>query len=305
MTPTETARIGVLTFENDLHALAVRAELEDNFGARVHIFETPVPNDGLLNWEAGPGGPPCAVLRDDRGEEADLSQLAAVWLRRLNQPQVFHPHDPDDVSAMLINGSWRRSTLGAFLTAFKGKWINDPQRTMAAENKLFQLDMAQQAGFTVPRTLVSQDPERVRSFCSEVGGEVVVKAVSAVRRKALVAVRCTLDDLQDDAAIAACPSIYQELIAGTDHLRVLAFGDQVLGVRIESDDLDWRRDLNIPFERTDLAAGLARRFRVLLDAMGLEMPQLDFSRIRPAKAPYEHDSPKWEEYKKRLGIPVR
>jgi len=41
----------------------------------------------------------------------------------------------------------------------------------------------------------------------------------------------------------------------------------------------------------------------IYDAMGLEMPDFDFGRIRPAKAPYEADSPKWEEYARLLELP--
>jgi len=49
----------------------------------------------------------------------------------------------------------------------------------------------------------------------------------------------------------------------------------------------------------DPAAAMNR----IYDAMGLEMPQLDFRRIRPAKAPYEADSPNWTEYANSLGLP--
>jgi hypothetical protein len=47
----------------------------------------------------------------------------------------------------------------------------------------------------------------------------------------------------------------------------------------------------------------AAAIRRIYEAMGIEMPQLDFGRIRPAKAPYEAGSPKWSEYAKLLGLP--
>lgn len=279
MTQTKGIQIGILTFGNDLHALAVRSEIESSLGGRVHVFETPVPTDGILNWELSAGQRPITVIRDDRGDLVDVSKLSAVWLRRLNQPQVFHPLGFDDLSERLINGSWRSSTLGAFLTSFSGIWINDPLRILAAENKLFQLDMAQKAGLKIPRTLVSQDPERVRAFCQEVGGQVVVKAASALRRKALVAVSVSTCDLQDDDSISACPCIYQELVEGTDHLRVLTFGGQSLGVKIETEDLDWRRDLNVPFSQIEVSADLNERLCTFLDAIGLKMGIFDLKRM--------------------------
>ena len=48
--------------------------------------------------------------------------------------------------------------LGTLRTAFRGRWVSDPEATRRAENKLVQLVAAKAAGFRVPRTLVSNDP---------------------------------------------------------------------------------------------------------------------------------------------------
>jgi len=73
--------------------------------------------------------------------------------------------------------------------------------------------------------------------------------------------------------------------------RVEQDGPRYFGARFVSQSFD-------AFTRDPAAA-----FRRIYDAMGLELPPLDFGRIRPAKAPYEDDSPKWTEYLRLLAIP--
>ena len=44
------------------------------------------------------------------------------------------------------------------------------------------------------------------------------------------------------------------------------------------------------------AAGIYR-------AMGLPQPDLDYSRIHPARGPHQSDSPRWDHYGDLLGLP--
>ncbi len=45
-------------------------------------------------------------------------------------------------------------------------WVNPIDRVSVAEHKLYQLQIARELGFRVPRTLVSRDPLELRSFAA-------------------------------------------------------------------------------------------------------------------------------------------
>ena len=47
----------------------------------------------------------------------------------------------------------------------------------------------------------------------------------------------------------------------------------------------------------------ASRMREIYGAIGLSTPALDYSRVHPAKGPYDSDSPNRKKYKDLLGIP--
>ena len=73
--------------------------------------------------------------------------------------------------------------------------------------------------------------------------------------------------------------------------RVELDGRRLFGDRFVSQDFD---------EFTRDPEGSVKR---IYDAMGVEPPQLDYSRVRPAKAPFEADSPKWKELAREVGLP--
>lgn len=86
-----------------------------------------------------------------------------------------------------------------------------------------------------------------------------------------------IDDLSRflDAAFVAAPAIYQEFIGGTQHLRLLCFGDRSLSGVINTAEVDWRPNLNVQIDSWDLPTSLHRMIRRTLDALGLEMGVVD------------------------------
>jgi glutathione synthase/RimK-type ligase-like ATP-grasp enzyme len=268
--------IGIFSFRNDLHALAVQHELKTRHSVDCEIFETPgsAERNGLA-WHEENGRQPNSWLRATSGRDVSPADLSLVWWRRINTPQVFEDETVDEISRRLTSNSWRNAIVGLLKCDFEGQWVNDPEMTTRAENKLVQLRAASKAGFRIPATLVSQDPPTVRDFCTRHGGTVVVKSVGAVKKRALITAEATLQDLQDDAEIAVAPTIFQEVIPGQEHLRIHCFGRSVHAVRITSQELDWRRNLNVPFEPFELDAAVADRVRAVLDLLGLKMGIVD------------------------------
>jgi glutathione synthase/RimK-type ligase-like ATP-grasp enzyme len=135
--------------------------------------------------------------------------------------------------------------------------------------------IARQAGFRVPHTLVSQDPVLIRSFCAKLHNRVVVKPVKGTLKTILYSGMVTEECLDDEESIRLCPAIYQECIPGTRHVRVQCFGDAVHAVLIESEDLDWRANLDIPFSVIELEDCVKNSLRKVLRLLGLKMGIVD------------------------------
>ncbi len=199
-----------------------------------------------------------------------------------SRPRTSHRprlgHRPRD--AQLVVKDNRSALRGVLLAAFHGTWLSDPYATERAQNKLLQLTIAREVGLTVPRTLVSSDPDTVRTFARSQGGTVIAKTLTGLLGTSLEAGRVHVDTLVTDAEMALSATIYQEEVPGTDHLRVMVFGDDVHAARIGSGALDWRLANDMTVEPVTVDPTLGAQLRAVTERLGLRMGVFDL-KIRP------------------------
>lgn len=269
---TATGAVAIFTLAEDIHGHLV-ADHVRRLGWRCHLVATDrMAFSASLSWHSG--GERTAI-RDIEGAGLDPAGLDAVWWRRVAAGAPMPVEEVDEAARRLVPAECRAALAGAVLSRFSGRWINDPAAEVRADNKLVQLDAAQAAGLDVPETLVSADPARIRGFLERMGGRLVVKAVRGTAAFSIPARLVGAADLAHDAALEACPAIYQEVVGGSRHLRVHVFGEEVIAVRIASPHLDWRPDLAVPMEPVQLEDGLADRLAGLVSGLGLSMGILD------------------------------
>jgi glutathione synthase/RimK-type ligase-like ATP-grasp enzyme len=281
----------VLTQAGDLHAADFAWRVRKSRGRCHTVSVDRLSTSSTLSsvYLGTKGGALRTTIADDDGAEVDLRFVDVIWWRRFNLDQKieeFTELEAEEVD--LINQDWRGAIIGAMLSSFRGVWVNDPIATRVAENKLYQMRIASSLGMRVPKTLVSNDPDRVREFCRKLRQAVVVKPVSGTKTRHLFTRKVTRRHLECDEAIRLVPAIYQELVPGSVHLRIHVFGDQCVAVRIESRDLDWRQDLNIQFKEVRISPNVVRKCRCIVKALGLRMGVID------VKVPRD-ESPVWLE----------
>jgi len=261
--------------KDDLHALAIQQALEARGDVGCHI----VAADRLpgswpvgLTWSTLDSFP--CVLPTTRGEPLDARTLDLVWLRRVSAPKG-PPHVQDPVQLDLIANDCRSAVEGLLSNEFPGTWVNDPQATRLAENKLVQLRAAERAGFRVPLTLVSQEPEQIRRFSAMLDHKVVVKPVRGTTKGPLLTTMISEALLDADASMRLCPATYQEYVEGKCHVRAHCFGPDVHAALIESEAVDWRANLDVPVRPIELPEEARARLQRVLGLLGLRMGVVD------------------------------
>lgn len=265
--------IAIFTIENDLHALAVKHALADRKDVACHIVETDrVCNSSGFKWSTEAESFECTAPTRD-GLVLPIAEVDLIWWRRFNVQKV-PPHVTQPEHVDLINNDCAAALGGAVMNEFQGVWVNDPRATRAAENKLIQLKAAQKAGFQVPRTLISNDPEQVRKFCGMLHGNIVVKSVRGTAMAPLLTQPLAEQHL-DPESLRLSPAIFQERIAGNSHLRVHCFGEEVHAVHIESQALDWRENLDVPFQVYEVPDDLRTKLLLVVKELGLRMGIVD------------------------------
>lgn len=152
--------------------------------------------------------------------------------------------------------------------------INRPLAMAVNNSKPHQLLQVAAFGFSVPQTLVTTDPDRVREFVRR-HTRIVYKSVSGVRS---IVSSLGPDELDRLADVANLPTQFQQYVAGTDY-RVHVVGDQVFPTRISSAAQDYRYASRSGDELAMAAAtipdAVAARCRDMTARMGLHVSGID------------------------------
>ena len=157
----------IFTQTEDTHATVVARALT-HLGHRPHLwFGTDVPQAATMS-----------MALDDRdafrlfldGPDTQLQgSVDRVWLRRPTLavlPEAMHPEDAR-VSGLEWQAFLYNMLHGSARDAF---WVNDWRHAERARRKVVQLTAARRVGLTVPPTLISNDPQRIRDFIPNATG---------------------------------------------------------------------------------------------------------------------------------------
>lgn len=265
--------IVILTIADDLHALVVQRQVRESGLLDCHIIECDrIAQRSSLSY--GINYPVSDEISTSEGGKICLSDATLLWFRTIRAAQDYK-FAVEGTARAIIDNDCRGALLGYLATHFHGKWISTPEATARAADKIGQLQAAHACGFRVPRTLVAQSREAVLGLYDSCEGNIVVKTIVGAEGPFLETVK--LDDPRklDDDYFAAAPAIFQEYIAGHEHLRLNCFGNESYAALISSDDLDWRSNLDVPISSYAVAPSLHRNVRAVLDRLGLEMGVVD------------------------------
>lgn len=275
--------VGIVTFKEDMHALGVTRLLARSSGTRVHVFEVDDLSAKPGAHRRGGGASPSAFLIDASGVPVDLASLDVIWWRRSHFPQIaskrLELHDDSE----LINRDSQAFLEGVFLANATAVWVNHPIHAAAAENKLLQLDAAAGAGLPIPETLVSNCPAEIAGFARS-HPRVIVKSLRGLPGKPLLTLELLPEHLADPEPLQLAPAIYQKYVEGTEHLRVLAFGERCLGASFTTSEVDSRTDLTVPIRPAEIEGGLCKKIRKALDLLQLRMGVVDL-KVQPDGTP--------------------
>jgi hypothetical protein len=271
----------VISHHRDEHAQAVMIELSRRKAATQLLDLARFPLHLCLSMHYdGTGGSRFFFGCDDDG--LDLSDCGAVWWRRPQQPSVAgavgrpaHQNFALSESQEALSGLWQ--SVDAF-------WINEPARDVIASRKAYQLKLAAQLGFEIPRTLVSNCKEAAREFVEELGvGKVIYKAFSATEQDWRETRLLRQEELDKIENVKYAPVIFQSYIEADVDLRITVVGDRIFPAAIHSQDtsykVDFRMDIGAArIESATLPADVETKLLALMRRLGLVYGAVDMRR---------------------------
>ena len=129
------------------------------------------------------------------------------------------------------------------------RWLSSPTAIHKAEQKPYQLTIAEQVGFRIPDTIITNDPNQVSAFAES--RDLIAKAVRSgyiatpEGNQAIFTSEVDPQDLQHLDRLALGPIIFQEKIRKQSDIRVTVIGSEAFAAEIlsqenPSSETDWR-----------------------------------------------------------------
>lgn len=116
-----------------------------------------------------------------------------------------------------------------------GRIVNRPYAMHSNASKPFQAQLIARAGFEVPETLITNDPDEVSKFLAQ-HGQVIFKSVSGIRS---IVRRLDQRYLGRLARVRTLPTQFQAMVPGVD-VRVHVIGSELFATQISSAAVDYR-----------------------------------------------------------------
>ena len=262
--------IVVVSAPRDLHAVEVMQHLQRRGAPATLLDLSEYPHGRALTME-WPGA------RFHLGD-LDVSECRAVWWRR---PQPFTLHDD------IRKDTDRHFAYAEVEAAFSGLWssldvlwVNHPMRDEEASRKVWQLKVAEELGFRIPRTCITSDPLVARAFIDEQTPErTIYKAFAgsdAAWRETRLLKRSETELLE---SVRFAPVIFQEYIRGTD-LRLTIVGDEIFPAAIHVAPSGYQVDFRMTMDEARIEAvalpdDLSNRLRSFMRRLGLVYGAID------------------------------
>lgn len=229
------------------------------------------------------GGDHAGCLRID-GREVDLRSVRSVWYRRMAPPDL-PSHLTDEERRFAVGEA--RAALEGLARVCDWFWVNHPDKAKIAGSKMLQLKIAAELGFRIPRTLVTNEPEKVRDFFHANRGAVIYKPFNsgffAGTQKVCYTTPLAAKDLDNLDLIRLTPGLFQENVAKKLEVRVTAIGRTVFATEIHSQAHagaadDWRavETSELLHRPHRLPAAIEGRCLAFLERFGLAYGAMDF-----------------------------
>lgn len=173
-------------------------------------------------------------------------------------------------------------------------------------SKPFQAQHISKLGFSIPETLITNDPDLVLEFYAK-HQRIIYKSISAVRS---IVQEFSAQDIGRLDDIRCCPTQFQQFIDGTN-LRVHVVGDKVFPTAINSGAIDYRyasRQIgeHAVLREVELSDELSERCVTLGKSLELPLAGIDL-KVTPEGEVYcfeVNPSPAFSYYESSTGQPV-
>jgi len=208
------------------------------------------------------------------GETIPLRAITGLYLRTMDDRLLPEIAECSADAPERLHSRQLHRLLLQWADIMPGRVLNRPMSMASNMSKPYQAQTIRAAGFEIPETTITNDPDSARAFIEGVwadGGDVIYKSISGIRS---IVQKLTRRDLDRLDRIRWCPTQFQRLVQGVD-IRAHVIGRTVVATRIVSDGVDYRyaaRETGTPAQLEAVTLEPAVEARCVALAARLDLP---------------------------------
>jgi glutathione synthase/RimK-type ligase-like ATP-grasp enzyme len=243
------------------------------------------------------------------------SEVQGIWLRRLVPPNFDH-FERDLKEYCITEYNFFYEGLEYALPNIV--WVSKPSAISKAQNKAFQLSLAQKLGFLTLGTIFTNSPATFAEIPKI--DQTIYKAVRSPRiplskemHSTVFTTKLSEEHLAIKNRIISCPGILQRFCPKIADIRATVFGDSIFAVKIDSQKgenskIDFRNGAKLldhsPYE---LPADISEKCLHLIKEMGLLYGAIDFALLENGDYVFFEINPngQWGWLEQKCNLPMR
>jgi glutathione synthase/RimK-type ligase-like ATP-grasp enzyme len=223
-----------------------------------------------------------------------------------------------DLNSVFIYQQWS-DALQILYSRLKCGWINSPNATRRASNRICQLMSAKDAGFNIPSTLITNDPQKAHDFYHKSNGNMILKVLHhheiEIDNKlySIHTHQAKENDLPRFSDLVYSPCILQEKLRKHSELRVTVVGNQVFAAEIiigslatVQDDIHRCQLSQLTKKPVELKREDKSRCIKMINSLGLRYGAIDFLRAEDGQLDFLEINPTgdWIWIERQTKLPI-
>jgi glutathione synthase/RimK-type ligase-like ATP-grasp enzyme len=237
-------KILIISNSHDLHVDLLLPILASKQHTAFRLDLDSFPRDYQITQQFFKGKMQARLSHIPTNTTIEHGDIGAVWLRK---PAEFaYLSDNLTVQEKAFAKLETEQTIFGFIYSLNCYWMSHPNAMRAAMWKTEQLQRAQNMGFIIPDSLVSNSPDHVHSFMASIDGNAIYKTLSSptlaaeevapehIRNRALPTTLITPELMDCLNSVAELPCHFQAYVKKQYEIRVTVIGKRLFSAKIDS-----------------------------------------------------------------------
>lgn len=222
-----------------------------------------------------------------RNSKIKNTEIKSIW--NTSPLHIKTNRTLSEESKAFVRAEWTEG-IHSFWNSINTKWINHPSSIIAAVNRTKQLELASKVGLQTPKTLVTNNPKKLKDFFSECKEEIIAKTLHSSEglpeNKMIFTTKITKNDLKRSSELRYAPTLFQEYVPKKTEFRITIIGDilriaEIHSQKSEKTKHDWRQYDDFkrtPYKRAKIPKNTEESLLKLMSKMNLKFGAADLIR---------------------------